>query len=130
MLDMQKELNRSRQGKREHREAARPRWAYPNGLFEDEDVDRLKKVKPFDAIGLNIDPNTDLSKVIQRFPVPGVDPNLYDTNEVMGDAQLVVGAQEAQLGGTSSKSSATEAPSRPARRTRRTVRASTISTPS
>lgn len=107
--DMQKELNRSRQGKREHREAARPRWAYPNGLFEEEDVDRLKKVKPFDAIGLNIDPNTDLSKVIQRFPVPGVDPNLYDTNEVMLDAQLVVGAQEAQLGGTSSKSSATEA---------------------
>ncbi|WP_439392550.1 hypothetical protein ACRQ5Q_24305 [Bradyrhizobium sp. PMVTL-01] len=109
LLDMQQELNRSRQGKREHREAARPRWAYPNGVFEDEDIGRLKKVKPFDAIGLNIDPATDLSKVIQRFPVPGVDPNLYDTNETMMDAQFVAGAQEAQLGGTSSKSSATEA---------------------
>ncbi|HEV2155413.1 hypothetical protein [Bradyrhizobium sp.] len=107
--DMQMELNRSRQGKREHREAARPRWAYANGLFEDEDVDRLRKVKPFDAIGLNMDPSTDIAKVIQRFPIPGVDPNLYDTNEVMTDAQFVVGAQEAQLGGTSSKSSATEA---------------------
>ncbi|WP_316397340.1 hypothetical protein [Bradyrhizobium sp. 33ap4] len=102
ILDMQNELNRSRQGKREHREAARPRWVFPNGLFEDEDVDRLKKMKPFDAIGLNVDPATDMSKALQRIPVPGVDPNLYDTGEVFGDAQLAVGAQAAQLGATSS----------------------------
>lgn len=109
LADMVNEHNRSRQGKREHREAARPRWFYPNGAVEEEDVARLGKVKPFDAIGLNIDPATDLAKVFQRMPVPGVDPNLYDTGETFGDAQLVVGAQEAQLGGTSSKSSATEA---------------------
>jgi hypothetical protein len=45
----------------------------------------------------------------------------------MGDAQLVVGAQEAQLGGTSSKSSATEAAIAAGRRTRRTARAWTTS---
>lgn len=108
LLDMSKELNRSRQGKREHREAARPRWVYPNGMIDEEDVDKLKKIKPFEAIGLNVDPATDMAKVFQAMPVPGVDPNLYDTGEVFGDAQLVVGAQEAQLGGTSAKSSATE----------------------
>lgn len=107
LMDMQREHNRSRQGKREHREAARPRWFFPNGAIEDEDIDRIKKAKPFDAIGLNIDPATDMSKVFQPMPVPGVDPNLYDTNETFTDAQLVVGAQEAQLGGTST-SSATE----------------------
>lgn len=107
LLDMQKEHNRSRQGKREHREAARPRWVYPNGMIDEEDVEKLKKMKPFDAIGLNVDPATDMAKVFQTVPVPGVDPNLYDTNESFTDAQLVVGAQEAQLGGTSS-SSATE----------------------
>jgi hypothetical protein len=108
LLDMQNEHNRSRQGKREHREAARPRWVFANGAFDVEDVARLGKVKPFDAIGLNVDAATDMAKVLQRIPIPGVDPNLYDTGETFGDAQLVVGAQEAQLGGTSS-SSATEA---------------------
>lgn len=108
LRDMGNEVNRSRQGKREHREAARPRWFYPNGAVDEEDVARVSKVKPFDAIGLNMDPNTDLSKVFQAMPVPGVDPNLYDVNEVITDAQMVVGAQEAQLGATSN-STATEA---------------------
>lgn len=108
LLDMQKEHNRSRQGKREHREAARPRWVYPNGAIDEEDVERLKKIKPFDAVGLNVDPAMDMAKTFQAMPVPGVDPNLYDTGESFGDAQLVVGAQEAQMGGTSN-SSATEA---------------------
>ncbi|MGO3933446.1 hypothetical protein [Rhodopseudomonas pseudopalustris] len=108
LSDMQNEHNRSRQGKREHREARRPRWVFPNGVFEEEDVKKISKMKPYDAIGLNMDPGTDISKVLQAMPVPGVDPNLYDTGESFGDAQLVVGAQEAQLGGVSS-SSATEA---------------------
>lgn len=107
LLDMQSEHNRSRQGKREHREAARPRWVYPNGAIDNEDVAKLKTIKPFEAIGLNVDPATDMAKMFQTVPVPGVDPNLYDTNEAFTDAQLVVGAQEAQMGGTSS-SSATE----------------------
>lgn len=104
LTDMQNEHNRSRQGKREHREAARPRWVYPNGAVEEEDVERLGKVKPFDVIGLNMDPSTDMKKVFQTMPVPGVDPNLYDTQESSGDAQLVVGAQVESLGGGSSGS--------------------------
>ncbi|MDI1263866.1 MAG: hypothetical protein PS018_11475 [bacterium] len=107
LRDMQNEHNRSRQGKREHREAARPRWVFPNGAIEEEDQERLKKMKPFDVIGLNVDPATKMADVFQSMPVPGVDPNLYDTNETFADAQIVVGAQEAQLGGTSN-SSATE----------------------
>lgn len=107
LLDMQRELNRSRQSKREHREARRPRWVFPNGAVEEPDIDRIMKAKPFDAIGLNLDPAADLSKIFQNFPVPGVDPNLYDTNETSEDANLVVGAQQAQMGGTSN-SSATE----------------------
>lgn len=105
--DMQNEHNRSRQGKREHREAARPRWVYPNGAIDEEDVIALKRMKPFDAIGLNVDPATDMKKMFQTVPVPGVDPNLYDTQESSGDAQLVVGAQVQSLGGGSA-GSATE----------------------
>jgi hypothetical protein len=108
MLDMQREHNRSRQGKREHRDAARPRWVYANGSFGDEDDPmRIRDLRPFEAVGLNIDPSTEIAKVLQSLPVPGVDPNLYDTGEVFTDTQMVVGAQEAQFGGVS-KATATE----------------------
>ena len=39
--------------------------------------------------------------------MPGVDPNLYDTNEVMTDIQMVGGSQEANYGGVA-KATATE----------------------
>jgi hypothetical protein len=108
MLDMQKEHNRARQGKREHREAARPRWVFANGAFGSEDDPLiLKNLKAFEAAGLNIDPQSDIKRVLQTLPVPGVDPNLYDTGETFADTQLVVGTNQAQLGGMS-KSTATE----------------------
>jgi len=108
--NIQAELNRSRQGKREHRDAARPRWAYAKGsLDEEQDIPNLQKAKPFDVIGLTgLSQEQDVAKVLQPIPVPGVDPNLYDTNEVMQDAALSVGAQAAQLGGMT-KSTATQA---------------------
>lgn len=108
LLDMQREYNRSRQGKREHRQAARPRWVFPNGaLGDEEDPMRLKNMKPFEALGLDMDPAAKISDIFQAFPVPGVDPNLYDTGEIFTDMQLVGGAQEANYGGVS-KSTATE----------------------
>lgn len=108
MVDMQKEVNRSRQGKREHRDAARPRWVFANGSFGDEDDPQiLQNLKPFEVLGMNIDPQTEIARVLQTLPVPGVDPNLYDTNEVFMDTQMVVGSQQSSFGGLS-KATATE----------------------
>lgn len=108
MLDMQREHNRSRQGKREHRDAARPRWVFANGAFGDEDDPMMiRDLKPFQAAGLNMDPQSDIKKILQTLPVPGVDPNLYETGEVFADTQLVVGTQQATLGGIS-RATATE----------------------
>lgn len=107
LLDMQKEYNRSRQGLREHRDAARPRWVYANGFFDEEDPMMLRNLRPFEALGLNIDAQTKIADVLQTMPVPGVDPNLYETGQYFTDMQLVAGAQEAQFGGVS-KATATE----------------------
>jgi hypothetical protein len=108
MIDMQREHNRSRQGLREHREAARPRWVAANGAFgSEEDPQVLRNLKPFQLAMLNMDPQTSISDILQTVPVPGVDPNLYETGPIFTDTQLVVGTQEAQFGGTS-KATATE----------------------
>ncbi len=108
LLHMQKEHNRSRQGMREHRDAARPRWVAANGSFADEeDPMRIKNLKPFELAMINMDPNSEISKILQTIPVPGVDPNLYETGQIFSDIQMVAGAQEAQFGGTS-QATATE----------------------
>jgi len=99
LLDQQREYNRSRQGKREHRQAARPRWTYANGAFDEEDVKQLQSAEPFDTIGLNIDPQSDINKMLQSVPVPGVDPNLYDVNEIWADFQIVAGGKAGTIGG-------------------------------
>jgi hypothetical protein len=107
---MQAEVNRSRQGKREHRQAARPRWGYATGALDEEDVDAFQEATAFDAFALNgLGPDQKIADVLQAIDVPGVDPNLYDTNEVMMDASLTVGAQAAQLGGVAPKATATGA---------------------
>lgn len=99
LLPMQQEYNRSRQGMREHREAARPRWAYARGRLDEEDMAKLMNAKPFDVIGLNIDGQTKLADILEPIPVPGVDPNLYGTDQFFQDVQFTVGSSEAQFGG-------------------------------
>ena len=91
LRDMQLEHNRSRQGKRDHRKAAMPRWAYSNGALEPEDLDSLSDSEAFETIPINKDPTQKIGDILEAVPVPGVDPNLYDTNEIMADMQFVGG---------------------------------------
>lgn len=107
MTDQQEEYNMSRQGMREHRKAARPRWTYANGKIEKEDAGLLANAAPFTATAINLGPGEKLSDVLDVIPVPGVDPNLYETGQIFTDIQLVVGSSEAQFGGTA-KATATE----------------------
>lgn len=107
MYDMQREYNTSRQGKREHRKAARPRYTFSNGALEKEDATNLATADAFTATGLNLPPNQKLSDILDVVPVPGVDPNLYDTGEIFTDVTLVVGTNESQFGGVA-RATATE----------------------
>ena len=107
LRDQQDEHNRSRQGMREHRQAARPRWGTSKGLIDDEGVDALKTAKAFDVIQMNKDGQTKLADILEPIPVPGVDPNLYATEQYEQDRGLTVGMNEASYGGIA-KATATE----------------------
>lgn len=107
LADQQMEHNRSRQGMREHRQAARPRWAISKGLMDEEARDTLKTMKPFDVIEMNKDGQTKLVDILEPIPVPGVDPNLYGTEGFEQDRQATVGMSDAAMGGMS-KATATE----------------------
>lgn len=99
---MQREYNSSRQGLREHKMAARPRWASQIGKLEQTDKDKLKNSEAFEIIELkSIAPGEKIDDILAAIPIPGVDPNMYETETTFGDIQRVVGFQEANLGGTS-----------------------------
>jgi hypothetical protein len=101
---MQLELNRSRQGLREHRMANRPKMVYAEGLLSEEDLDALR-THPVNALisVSGLQPNQDVKTVVQPLSGVPLDPNLYEVNPVFMDLTRSVGTQEATLGGPAGK---------------------------
>lgn len=98
---MQLELNRTRQGLREHRFANRPKTAYAEGLLSQEDLDALRTPPQNALIAISgLQPGQDIKTVLQPIQGVPIDPNLYEVNPVFQDMLRAVGDQEANLGGT------------------------------
>jgi hypothetical protein len=104
----QMEINRSREGLREHRVANRPLTATAQGALDEEDLAKLER-RPANAIvELNgLQPGQKVDDLLQSVKGPGIDPNMYETEGAFTDILRSVGTQEANLGGTSN-STATE----------------------
>jgi hypothetical protein len=98
---MQRELNRARQGLREHRFANRPAIAYAEGVLSEGDLEALRThpVNALIAIA-GLQPGQDINQVLQWIKGVPVDPNLYEVNPIFQDLLRTIGDQEADLGGT------------------------------
>ena len=108
--DPQLELNRARQGLREHRHANRPKIAVAAGVLEDEDKEKLQKHPANAVLELNaLAPGQKIEDVLQAVKMPPIDPALYDTNPSMEDVERVVGSQAADMGVDDNRGTATEA---------------------
>ena len=104
---IQSEYNRSREGLREHRVAARPFYVTAKGLDRDE-RDKLANHAAHEVIEMpTLAANQKVEDLIQRGPVQPIDPNLYEVEGVFNDLLRGVGTQESQLGGMS-RGTATE----------------------
>jgi len=99
---VQNEYNRSREYRRLHREANKPKYMVVKGMLDDEDVAKLENPPPHALIELNgLAAGQGVENLLQPFkPIP-IDPALYETNSEMEDVLRTVGAQEANLGGMS-----------------------------
>lgn len=99
---IQAEYNRSRQFRREHREANKPKYVSVKGRMTEEDKTKLANSPSHALIELeSMQLGESVDQLVQRFqPVP-IDPALYETNSEMEDTLRIVGAQEANIGGTS-----------------------------
>lgn len=106
---VQAEYNRSREYRRLHREANKPKYAAVKGRLSDMDKEKLSNapahaVIEFESLGQG----EKVADLVQRFDSVPIDPALYETNSEMEDTLRIVGAQEANIGGMSG-GTATEA---------------------
>ena len=100
--DMQLEINRARQGLREHRRAARPMTIGRKGILEPEDKAALEERKINAVVELQGLPDTmRVEDALVAWSGPQINPVLYETQGAYEDILRVVGMQEANLGGTS-----------------------------
>lgn len=99
---MQRELNRARQGLREHRVANRPKTVYAEGVLSEDDIDAFRNHPVNANIAVSgLQPGQDINTVVQAFKGSPIDPNLYEVNPIFQDLLRTIGDQEADLGGTS-----------------------------
>lgn len=102
MRDMQKDLNRARQGLREHRRAARPKTFVRQGVLSTEDKEKIQNCQANEVIELSsLQPGDDIKAVLQAHSGAGIDPALYDPSPSYDDYMRVLGQHEASLGGAS-----------------------------
>lgn len=107
--DMQMEYNRSRQGMREHRRAARPKTVVASGMVDAEDLEKLSNHPDNAIIELNgLQPGQKVDDLLQSFRGPPIDPNLYETEQNFTDMMRVSGIQDANIGSTGGSPSATQ----------------------
>ena len=108
MRDMQLELNRARQGLREHRRANRPKTAVAAGILEQADLDKLRTHPANALLELNaLTPGQKIEDVLQVIRMPPIDAHVYDTSPVWEDVLRVLGSDQADQG-TTSDATATE----------------------
>lgn len=107
---VQLEYNRAREGLREHRHANRPAYAVPFGMLDASDKANLSDRPPHSIIELRgLQPGQGVESVLQHIKPVAIDPALYDTSMLVDDTLRILGAQEANLGGTAaSGTTATE----------------------
>ena len=99
--DMQLELNRARQGLREHRRANRPKTAVAAGLLEEPDLEKLRTHPANALLELNaLAPGQKIDDVLQVIHMPPIDAAVYDTGQIFEDVLRVLGSDQADAGGT------------------------------
>jgi hypothetical protein len=116
----QQEINRSGEGLREHRKAARPGHV-TGGNVPEEDAKKLGSRTAHDVVPLKGMPEDgDVRKYLQPIPTNPIDMNLYNTGPFFTDIQRASGTQEANLGGTSGDTATESSIAESSRQTSRT----------
>jgi len=96
---IQRDINRLFNSLRRHRWANRPRYGYPDGALDDEDLDRIMNAEDQEVFPLKgLQPGVEPGKVLQPIATVEIEASLYDARPLQEAALLATGMQEANIG--------------------------------
>ncbi len=97
---MQKERNRSRQELREHRKVNRPFFWTMKGWCTDTDKEKFSNHETGELVEMQGQPpNGDMSNAVGKWEGTEIDQNMYSTQPLDADSQLVIGSNQVQQQG-------------------------------
>ena len=110
LVELQEEYNTIRTNYAEHRKENLPVRVYrKSGDLTDKDINALANRTANQWVGLEGDPSQPIEKDIAILQNPPVDPNTYDVQPILRDAEMVLGAGDAAKGVINKAKTATEA---------------------
>lgn len=110
LKELQDEYSTTRTNFSEHRKENLPVRVYrKGGDLTDSDINKLTNRKGNDWVGIEGNPDSPLEKDIAILQNPSIDPNTYDVQPILRDAEMVLGAGDAAKGVVNKAKTATEA---------------------
>ena len=110
LVELQDEYNTTRTNYAEHRKENLPVRVYrKSGDLTDRDIASLANRTANQWVGLEGDPTQPIERDIAILQNPPVDPNTYDVQPILRDAEMVLGAGDAAKGVVNKAKTATEA---------------------
>lgn len=110
LVELQDEYNTTRTNYAEHRKENLPVRVYRKaGDLTDRDISALANRSANQWVGLEGDPSQPIEKDIAILQNPAIDPNTYDVQPILRDAEMVLGAGDAAKGVINKAKTATEA---------------------
>lgn len=108
MESAQNEMNDIRQRLHEHRIAAIPGYVSGGGSMDEDEKTAIMHRSPFGVTTLKqLQSGMKVREIFDTFPVPIIDPSVYNDKPVMDDVLRSVGAQDANFGPPQSNTTAT-----------------------
>lgn len=110
LVELQDEYNTTRTNFAEHRKENVPVRVYrKSGDLTDSDINALANRSANQWVGLEGDPTQPIERDIAILQNPQIDPNTYDVQPILRDAEMVLGAGDAAKGVINKAKTATEA---------------------
>jgi hypothetical protein len=110
MWKLQDEYSSRRSSGRKMRERSIPGIMFNSGEIDPENVEKLESSTEQELIAMRLTtPGAKIGDQFAEKPVSRIDPVVFDTSDILRDAYMVSGAQQAQIEGQSQSNTATEA---------------------
>jgi hypothetical protein len=109
LRELQDEHNESRTNFRHHRKYSLPVWIGIEGKVTQKDAQKIKNAESMEVVLIEGDETQPIENYLHQFQNPTIDPNVYMTEHIREDWELITRRGDAARGSVAEAKTATEA---------------------